>query len=66
MTKKEADIIYIAAQKMSNWLYNLSQKEEFKKYSAAMREMVQEWDDNKIPLAKASMTKKRQSSAIKK
>ena len=64
MTKAEANKIHIAGQKMSNFLYNLGQSDEFKKYSQMMREMVKEWDDNKLPLAITAVGKKRMKEMI--
>jgi len=53
MTSKQQEIerAYIAAQKMSNWLYNMAQREDFKSLSSQMREMVDEWDNAKSSIA---------------
>ena len=52
MTKKESEDIYIAAEQMSNWLFNMKYSEDMKKYSFVMKEMVDKWDANKEPLSK--------------
>jgi len=42
--KIDAEKVRIAGQKMSNWLFNLYQSDEFKKHKETMRELVAEWD----------------------
>lgn len=59
MTKKEAEIVYIAGQKMSNWLYNLSQSDLLVKYKDQMEEMVRVWDSTKKPLNLMTVTRRR-------
>jgi hypothetical protein len=62
MTKNESSKIYTAGAKMSNWLFNMGQSEEFRKYSHMMREMVEEWDNNKKPLLLMTIDKRRKKS----
>ena len=60
MTSKQLEIekAYFAAQKMSNWLYNMAQQEFLKTFNVQMREMVDEWDKTKTAIALKTIRKK--------
>ena len=60
MTNKQLEIekAYVAAQRMSNWLYNMAHREFLKTFSAQMREMVDEWDKTKTAIALKTIRKK--------
>ena len=53
----EIEQAYIAAQKMSNWLYNKAQDSAFKSLSAQINEMVREWDQTKSAIAQKTIRK---------
>ncbi len=60
MTREEIlkiEQAYIAAQKMSNWLYNMGQSDA--KHGEDMLAMVREWDDTKTAISLLIVPRKR-------
>ena len=60
--QKKIEQAYIAAQKMSNWLYNVGQHPDFKHLSKQMRKMVNEWDQTKKAIALETVPKARKAA----
>jgi hypothetical protein len=58
VTVKQAQAVYVAAQKMSNWLYNMSYDASLKERQKEMLYIVGEWDMTKTPLAKLTVPSK--------
>lgn len=42
--REEFEALKNAGRSMSNWLYNLRQRDYFKDYATDMKKMVEEWD----------------------